>query len=585
MKIYKIFAAVILLNIPVSMVTAQSLGDYRSVKSGNWNDVFNWETYDGTVWTSSDSIPQSTGSTITIAHGDTIIIDENRNLGSTDIEGTLVINAGIKIELSGEVIDNGNINIYGTIDFHSQMVYGTGEFYSFAHSKMITAGENGFSNSKGCIILTGTKLFDTMTDFVFDGNIPQITGNGFPSVINNQEIYNLEINNPSGVTLSSTIMIEGQLSLAQGTLYSDIENTIILGKSVDSTGTLYVDSGSVDGNFKRWISASTNINIVFPFKHMNKNRSLVFKYTEAPVLGGTITASFIETGVTNYGLPIDDYRNIINQVAINGYWSFIPGDYLTGGKFNISMAAEGYDIVDDYSTLRVLYRRDLNHDSIWSTFGFNGPQEGTATSPIITRTDLYFYGQFGIGGSHDVPLAVNWFSFNGKAITSGNQLNWATSSELNNDFFTVEKSSDGFNFSSIGIVNGAGNSNSILHYSFFDEMNSSSPTISYYRIKQTDYNGTDTYSEIISLVRKNSISENEQVWYSSNDQMIHLQFNLLQEQITNVKVYNLAGQLISTEQFSTTDGLNQLSMDASAFPSGLLMVNLDDENKTYKILK
>jgi len=67
--------------------------------------------------------------------------------------------------------------------------------------------------------------------------------------------------------------------------------------------------------------------------------------------------------------------------------------------------------------------------------------------------------------------------------------------------------------------------------------------------------------------------------------MIHLQFNLLQEQITNVKVYNLAGQLISTEQFSTTDGLNQLSMDASAFPSGLLMVNLDDENKTYKILK
>ena len=580
MKTFNTIAFTIILNCAATLVSSQTIGDYRSIQTGNWNDINIWETYTNSGWVTPSTVPQSTENTITVGQGDTIIIDETRILGAMDVEGTLEINIGIKVELSGEILDDGIINVYGIIDFHSQIIYGTGAFYSFPQSKLISDGEYGFSNQMGCLEVSGIRSFSERTNFLFDGNTPQFTGIGFPSVVGN-----LEINNPSEITLSSTIIVIGQLSLLRGTLMTGKDNTIILGKSIDSTGTLFVDSGSVDGNFKRWITTSTNINIVFPLTHEKKNRSIVFKYTEVPVLGGTITASFKEAGVTNYGLPIDDYRTIINQVAISGYWSVIPGDNLVGGKFNISMAAEGYDIVDDYSTLRVLYRHDLNHDSVWSTFGFNGPQEGTATSPIIARTDLYFYGQFGIGGSHDIPLAVNWFSFNGTATSNGNQLKWATSSELNNNFFTIEKSSDGLNFSPIGVVNGAGNSNSLLHYSFFDEVNSSSSLISYYRIKQTDYDQADSYSETISLIKENSIGENNQVWYSSNDQMIHLQLNLLQEHITHVKVYNLSGQLISTEQFSTTEGLNQLSMDASAFTSGLLMVNLDNENKTYKILK
>ena len=67
--------------------------------------------------------------------------------------------------------------------------------------------------------------------------------------------------------------------------------------------------------------------------------------------------------------------------------------------------------------------------------------------------------------------------------------------------------------------------------------------------------------------------------------MIHLQLNLLQEQKTSVKVYNLTGQLLGAEQFSGNEGMNQISMDASAFSNGMLMVSLDNENKIYKIIK
>src|SRR5690606_24985988 len=74
---------------------------------------------------------------------------------------------------------------------------------------------------------------------------------------------------------------------------------------------------------------------------------------------------------------------------------------------------------------------------------------------------------------------------------------WETASETNNDFFTIERSLDGFNFNPITIKTGAGNSHTPISYSYIDE--DPQTGISYYRIKQTDYNGNSTYSAIIEV--------------------------------------------------------------------------------------
>ena len=88
-------------------------------------------------------------------------------------------------------------------------------------------------------------------------------------------------------------------------------------------------------------------------------------------------------------------------------------------------------------------------------------------------------------------LPVEMLSFTGLAKKENVFLNWITASEINSDYFDVERSRDGFDFEKIGSVNGAGNSNSLLNYSFTDE----SPLvgISYYRLKQTDYDGAFEY--------------------------------------------------------------------------------------------
>ncbi|MFT6443042.1 MAG: hypothetical protein ACJASQ_002051 [Crocinitomicaceae bacterium] len=94
-------------------------------------------------------------------------------------------------------------------------------------------------------------------------------------------------------------------------------------------------------------------------------------------------------------------------------------------------------------------------------------------------------------------LPIELLSFTAKINNANIQLDWVTSTEHNNDYFNVERSVDIVNFTSIDKINGAGNSIQTLSYSIID--NEPIEGISYYRLKQTDYNGTTSYSSNIAV--------------------------------------------------------------------------------------
>lgn len=103
------------------------------------------------------------------------------------------------------------------------------------------------------------------------------------------------------------------------------------------------------------------------------------------------------------------------------------------------------------------------------------------------------------GGGSGSPLPVKLVSFEAVAKPLQRQVltNWVTAIEINNHYFTVERSIDGVNFTAVGRVEGNGNSTSTHSYSFTD----TDPVMgtSYYRLKQTDYDGQFTYSNTISV--------------------------------------------------------------------------------------
>jgi hypothetical protein len=96
-----------------------------------------------------------------------------------------------------------------------------------------------------------------------------------------------------------------------------------------------------------------------------------------------------------------------------------------------------------------------------------------------------------------IVLPVSLMSFT--AFNSGNynELHWITASELNNDFFTVERSINGFEWEVVGVVDGAGNTSSAQYYRMNDE-NPYFP-VTYYRLYQTDFDGNKSYSDIVSV--------------------------------------------------------------------------------------
>ncbi|MDA3882228.1 MAG: hypothetical protein PF481_03005 [Bacteroidales bacterium] len=100
----------------------------------------------------------------------------------------------------------------------------------------------------------------------------------------------------------------------------------------------------------------------------------------------------------------------------------------------------------------------------------------------------------------DIFLPITLLSFN--AHTADNQvlISWETASEINNAFFTIERSQDGVTFTSLKTILGAGNSNSPTSYSFIDTTPLSG--LSYYRLKQTDYNSNHTYSAVTEVQLK-----------------------------------------------------------------------------------
>lgn len=110
-------------------------------------------------------------------------------------------------------------------------------------------------------------------------------------------------------------------------------------------------------------------------------------------------------------------------------------------------------------------------------------------------------GAHAFGFAFDDPgtLPVELISFNADAQKKDVLLTWATASEINNDYFSIERSADSKNWEKISSIDGAGNSNVNIRYEFTDTKPLDG--ISFYRLKQTDFNGAYTYSATEKVLR------------------------------------------------------------------------------------
>ena len=136
----------------------------------------------------------------------------------------------------------------------------------------------------------------------------------------------------------------------------------------------------------------------------------------------------------------------------------------------------------------------------------------------------------GVGGSGTATLSctlpISLLYFTGYLIENNNIfLEWVTLSEINNDYFTLEKSIDGFIFNELINIPGNGNTNKYINYDYIDCV--PFKPITYYKLKQTDYDGQFSYSNIVGIKIDNNIYNKNYIYYNILGQKIDREFNQL----------------------------------------------------------
>lgn len=162
------------------------------------------------------------------------------------------------------------------------------------------------------------------------------------------------------------------------------------------------------------------------------------------------------------------------------------------------------------------------------------------------------------------PMPVSLISFAAAPVPQGITVTWSTVSETNNDYFTLEHSSDGTVYAAIDNIDGAGNSHKVLHYTWLDE--NPFVGINYYRLSQTDFDGTQKIFDPISITTDDMPFELSVVNVYPNPFTgeFSITYNSENNSVTKMEIRNAQGKLVYSEQLKSSSGINRYNFNNKA---------------------
>jgi len=180
---------------------------------------------------------------------------------------------------------------------------------------------------------------------------------------------------------------------------------------------------------------------------------------------------------------------------------------------------------------------------------------------------------FAVSGTNIIALPIELSMFNVQLNGNYADLLWTTLSEKHNDYFTIERSRDGVFFEPLKIVNGAGNSLDQKDYYFQDK----NPLIgiSYYRLKQTDFNGKESYSVIqsISIDEKNIFDFNLFPNPLDKNEDIRLRFAGSEDDLLHFLITDITGNILSEKDIKLNESLVEINLKHH-FSSGIYFIKV-----------
>lgn len=241
-----------------------------------------------------------------------------------------------------------------------------------------------------------------------------------------------------------------------------------------------------------------------------------------------------------------------------------------------TIASSGPTIINSGDTLTLIGTQTSGLTYLWST-------NATTPSISITAPGIYTVTVTNSGGCSSSiaititssPLPVELVNF---TVTENNNavfLEWTTASEINNNYFTLEKTTDGNSWQELKKISGAGNSNTLKNYSVRDTQPFAG--INYYRLKQTDFDGTFSYFKTVSVNFREQGSLSVFIYPNPAAETL----SVCASEAASCQLLNVKGQSIgSILNFSSN---NIQRVDISGLADGIYLLRIfNDNNSTAK---
>ncbi len=455
----------------------------------------------------------------------------------------------------------------------------------------IPAGSTyGFYMVYDCAINTSAGLFSNVDVEVATGSV--VCGSEFGAVypdvtFRGTVYYNISCSSPTVPVVATPWVSSGQVTLAPTTA------TALVERCTEGGWTYYARSTDIH----KWLFAiNKNGNTFTSSVDIVKGSSVYTNINAAAQHGSFLLPRYwnvtLTSGSINPALPVGvrffvdtaEIRTTINSrdfTHANAY----PTTFKTAWRWFKSIGVQ-FDPNSNINGNIFLFPNET--PSSVNSFNIAGaPYSGFINNVAYVQLGgitSFSGGTGGVGFTPDVGgvLPIELLSFNGKENEKYNKLYWVTASEQNNDYFIIERSADGFSFQEIGKVKGANNSSNLLNYSF-DDYEFHAP-ISYYRLKQFDFDGGFSYSSIIVLNRRLKSPDKINLYPNPSNGMVTLDIVSSENSKTELRVLNSLGQSVFSSTISVEPGQTINNIDLSNFPKGFYMLELNGMQET-KLIK
>lgn len=401
----------------------------------------------------------------------------------------------IDINSPASYTNEGNLYVGGSLD-------GTGTFINGTDATFTFAGNNsGGSN----FTLTNFTASATGNTVVWAGTTHNQRWRTTTSA--NNDYYNVTVNMGTGdyqrLNLIADVRVNGTLTITEGDPVLGafdlelMEDATISGG--DTNDWIRINSSGVVRKYYDSFGADLSL----PIGDSDDYSPITSFVVNSATLGAT---PYVEFSITDANHPNRNTNNLgvggnddgtAATAYISRYWT-LNGNDMSVPDYSLSYIYTDGDITGTESDMiAALYRTPIGESFLdWDVAGVVNPSTNTAT---ISNADNWgaVYAMDDNGGR----LPIELISFDARTSGADVVLTWETATEENNDYFTLERSYNGVNFQTLSTIAGAGNSNKVLSYRCEDKYPLQGR--SYYRLKQTDFNGQFSYSEVVSVLVEN----------------------------------------------------------------------------------